>query len=385
MTTPALAHYVRRGLGQVALEAMLEVMGQQRIETFLQGSGPVLDLRAPSEFAQGHIPGAINLPLFSDAERAAVGTAYKQQGRRQAVSLGFELVGPRLAGLGERLTEHSQAAQGAPLRLHCWRGGMRSQSVAWLAQQLDLPVLLLEGGYKSFRRWVLEQLEQPWPIHLLGGRTGSGKTDLLLALERLGVAIVDLEGLAHHRGSSFGSLGMPPQPSNEHYENRIVCSLRRHHGADQIWVEAESAQVGRCRIPAGLWRRMQEAPLLEIRRPLEQRLRQLVAVYGVQDPTALAEATQRIARRLGPQRTGAALEAIERCDWTEACRQMLDYYDRCYDHELERHAQAEGQRMLGSHELGDWDADTAAQRLLDRGAIRPADRWGQGLAAGNTP
>ena len=160
MTTPALAHYVRRGLGQVALEAMLEVMGQQRIETFLQGSGPVLDLRAPSEFAQGHIPGAINLPLFSDAERAAVGTAYKQQGRRQAVSLGFELVGPRLAGLGERLTKHSQAAQGAPLRLHCWRGGMRSQSVAWLAQQLDLPVLLLEGGYKRFRRWVLEQLEQ---------------------------------------------------------------------------------------------------------------------------------------------------------------------------------------------------------------------------------
>ena len=367
---------------------MLEAMGQQPIDSFLQASGPVLDLRAPAEFAQGHIPGAHNLPLFGDAERAAVGTTYKQEGRRQAVSLGLELVGPRLAELGNRLREQHEASPDAPLRLHCWRGGMRSQSVAWLAQQLDLPVLLLEGGYKSYRRWVLEQLERPWPIRLLGGRTGTGKTDLLLALEQRGVAIVDLEGLAHHRGSSFGSLGMPTQPSNEHYENRIVACLQRHRGADQIWVEAESAQVGRCRIPVGLWRRMQQAPLLEIRRPLEQRLQQLVAVYGVQDPVALAEATQRIARRLGPQRTGAALEAIGRCDWTEACRQMLDYYDRCYDHELERHTEADRQRLLGSHDLGNSDAGQAAQTLLECGDVHAANQpppaASSGLEAGNT-
>jgi thioredoxin-like negative regulator of GroEL len=161
--------------------------------------------------------------------------------------------------------------------------------------------------------------------------------------------VLDLEGLANHRGSSFGGLGLPAQPSNEHYENRIAAVLERHRGAGQIWVEAESAQVGRCRVPAGLWQRMQQAPLLEIRRPLEERLRQLVAVYGVQDPQDLAEATRRIGRRLGPQRTAAALEAIERADWSGACREMLDYYDRCYDHELQRHGDTD--RALATLEM----------------------------------
>mgnify|MGYP006272344851 CR=1 FL=1 len=348
------------------------------IRTFLQAPGPVVDVRAPAEFAQGHIPGARNLPLFSDEERAAVGTTYKQQGRQAAVQLGLELVGPKLAGLGATLStwhaETSAAAPAgeapAPLRIHCWRGGMRSGSVAWLAETLDLPVLLLEGGYKAYRRWVLELLEQPWPVRLLGGRTGSGKTDLLLALQAEGVAVLDLEGLAHHRGSSFGNLGLPPQPSNEHYENRIAAVLEAQRDAPEIWVEAESAQVGRCRVPAGLWRQMQQAPLLEIRRPLEERLRQLVAVYGVQDPQELAEATRRIGRRLGPQRTAAALEAIERCDWSEACRQMLDYYDRCYDHELERHGEADRNRLLGSVDLGLLEPGAAAAWLVSEGRIR---------------
>jgi len=206
-------------------------------------------------------------------------------------------------------------------------------------------------------------------VHLLGGRTGSGKTDLLLALQQRGVAVLDLEGLAHHRGSSFGNLGLPPQPSNEHYENRIAAVLAAARGAGQIWVEAESAQVGRCRVPAGLWRQMQNAPLLEIRRPLAERLRQLVAVYGVQDPQELAEATRRISRRLGPQRTATALEAIERGDWTAACQQMLDYYDRCYDHELDRHGEADQGRRLGSLELGESSAEHAAALLLGSGLV----------------
>ncbi|MFM7653741.1 MAG: tRNA 2-selenouridine(34) synthase MnmH [Vulcanococcus sp.] len=340
------------------------------ITPFLQALGPVVDVRAPAEFAQGHIPGARSLPLFSDEERAAVGTTYKQQGRQAAVQLGLELVGPKLAGLGATLSAWHAEAAGAPLRLHCWRGGMRSGSVAWLAETLDLPVLLLEGGYKVYRRWVLELLEQPWPVRLLGGRTGSGKTDLLLALQAQGVAVLDLEGLAHHRGSSFGNLGLPPQPSNEHYENRIAAQLLAQQGAAEIWVEAESVQVGRCRVPAGLWRQMQQAPLLEIRRPLNERLRQLVAVYGVQDPQELADATQRISRRLGPQRTTAALEAIARSDWSEACRQMLDYYDRCYDHELERHGEADRDRLLGSVDLGLMVPAAAAHRLLSEGRIR---------------
>jgi tRNA 2-selenouridine synthase len=343
---------------------------REPVDRFLSGEGPIVDVRSPTEFQQGHVPGARNLPLFSDEQRAAVGTTYKQQGRQAAVQLGLELVGPRLGELAAQLTTWaSDHDPSAPLRLHCWRGGMRSESVAWLAGRLDLPVLLLDGGYKAFRRWVLERFEASWPIHLLGGRTGSGKTDLLLALADQGAAVIDLEGLAHHRGSSFGSLGMPPQPSTEHYENQIAVALDRYRDAQQIWLEAESAQVGRCRIPASLWNQMQQAPLLEVQRPLHERLEQLVAVYGVQEPQALYEATQRIARRLGPQRTTAALEAIEESRWADAARQMLDYYDRCYDHELQRHGQSDQQRLLGRKDLACLSAEAAATQLINKGLV----------------
>ncbi|MCP9927603.1 tRNA 2-selenouridine(34) synthase MnmH [Cyanobium sp. CH-040] len=332
------------------------------VEAFLAAPGPLLDVRTPAEFAQGHIPGALNLPLFDDAGRAEVGTLYKGQGRQAAVLRGLALVGPRLEAMGAELTRRAAASPGAPLRLLCWRGGMRSASVAWLAAQLDLPAVLMEGGYKAYRRWVLAQFERPWPLRLLGGRTGTGKTDLLLALAECGVAVVDLEGLAHHRGSSFGALGLPPQPSSEHYENRLALALRGLEGAPEIWLEAESVQVGRCRIPAGLWRQMKAAPALAVQRPLEHRLAQLVRIYGVQDPQELAEATRRIARRLGPQRTAAALEAIAARDWTAACRQMLDYYDRCYDHDLSAHTSQ-------PVELGELSAEAAAQLLLQRGLV----------------
>ena len=141
---------------------------RQSIEAFLQGPGPVVDVRAPAEFEKGRIPGAQNLPLFSDQERAEVGTSYKQQGRTAAVQLGLSLVWPKLAFLGEKLQTLSRSHPGQPLKIHCWRGGMRSGSIAWLAETLDLEVVLLEGGYKSYRQWVLALMEQPWPIRLLG-------------------------------------------------------------------------------------------------------------------------------------------------------------------------------------------------------------------------
>ncbi|MFM1811921.1 MAG: Sulfurtransferase [Cyanobacteriota bacterium] len=299
---------------------------------FLEHEAPLLDVRSPSEFSQGHIPGAINLPLFSDQERAAVGTAYKQQGRQTAVLLGLEAIGPRLERLAQDLIHHSRGTGG--VRLYCWRGGMRSASVAWLAGTVDLDCQLLAGGYKSYRRWVLSRFEQPWPLIVLGGRTGCGKTDLLLALQARGVAVVDLEGLAHHRGSSFGGLGQPPQPSSEHFENRLADALWRCPDASAIWLEAESAQVGRCRIPAAFWRQMQQAGVVELQRPTHERVQRLVAVYGAQPREQLRSATERIARRLGPQRTALAVAAIDAGDMAAACEQMLDYYDRCYDHEL---------------------------------------------------
>jgi tRNA 2-selenouridine synthase len=219
-------------------------------------------------------------------------------------------------------------------------------------------------------------VERPWPLRLLGGRTGSGKTELLLALAEKGVAVVDLEGLAHHRGSSFGALGLPPQPSSEQFENRIAARLAALEGAGEIWLEAESSQVGRCRIPPGLWRQMQEAPVLEVQRPLERRVEHLVAIYGVQDPTLLAEATQRIGKRLGPQRTALALEAIGQGDWATACRQMLDYYDRCYDKDTAAH-------RATAVDLGERSAAEGSEHLLKEGWVAPAG--GMGLRNGPAP
>jgi len=339
------------------------------LETFRRTAGPLVDVRSPSEFQQGHWPGAINLPLFSDDQRAAVGLTYKTVGREEAIQLGLEAVGPRLASLATQLRQVAAAAHdsasGAAVRIYCWRGGMRSGSVAWLAQLIGLSPALLAGGYKTYRRWVLQQFTRPWPLHLLGGRTGTGKTDLLLSLQRHGVAVVDLEGLAHHRGSSFGGLGQPEQPSTEHYENLLAEQLDHHRarGAAQIWLEAESAQVGRCRIPQALFQQMRDAPVLEIQRSLEERIAQLVEVYAPLGAAPLQAATERISRRLGPQRTKQALDAIQAADWATACRAMLDYYDRCYDHEL---ARAVKRREV---DLQGLDLEQSTQLLLEQGLL----------------
>lgn len=356
-----------KGMGTAAGSETVEIV------QFIDREGSIIDVRSPAEFQQGHIPGSINVPLFSNAERAEVGTIYKHYGRQPAIQQGLALVGPRLVSLADALITAHSAQPHHSLRVHCWRGGMRSASVAWLASTLDLPVVLLDGGYKAFRRWVLEVLAQPWPIRLLGGRTGAGKTDLLLALADRGVAVVDLEGLAHHRGSSFGGLGQPAQPSSEHFENRLATALHRQRTAGEIWLEAESAQVGRCRIPNTVWHQMKAAPLLEVRRPLGYRLHHLVALYGHQDQEALVEATERISKRLGPQRTAMAVEAIRQGQMELACRQMLDYYDRCYDNDTAAH-------RATAVDLGERSADEGAEHLLNNGWVAPAT-----LRSGPTP
>ena len=335
------------------------------IQRFRELEGPLVDVRSPGEFVKGHWPGAINLPLFTDQERAEVGTLYKQQGRRAAIQLGLAITGPKLAELSQGLQECANTSPADALKLYCWRGGMRSGSVAWLADLVDLNPVLLNGGYKSYRNWVLQRFEQSWPLRLLAGRTGTGKTELLLALSQLGVAVVDLEGLAHHRGSSFGGLGMPPQPTTEHYENHLAETLERcrKNEAQEIWLEAESSRVGRCNIPAALFRQMQAAPIFEIRRTLDERIERLVAVYGKQGREDLQAATLRISKRLGPQRTRQAMDALKIDRWDLACEAMLDYYDRCYDKELTR---APERRSV---DLAGFDCDDAAAMLLSKGEM----------------
>ncbi len=343
------------------------------VEKFRQTSGPIIDIRSPGEYNQGHWPNSINLPLFSDQERSEIGKTYKKEGRERAILLGLKLIGPKLLGLktdiervgeGESSTRKETKSNQA-LRIYCWRGGMRSASVGWLANLLNLKPVILVGGYKSYRKWVLQQFQSEWPVRLIGGKTGTGKTDLLLSMAKKGLATIDLEGLANHRGSSFGGLGLPLQPTSEHYENLLAENLELYakNSPKAIWIEAESPNLGRCRIPNELVKQMKKAPLLQIDRSNEERVLQLVRVYASHSKEDLKMATSRISRRLGPQRTALALEAIENENWEQACRAMLDYYDRCYEHELEKTAQRETINISGL------SPDEAVSKLLTEGLI----------------
>ncbi|NEP58970.1 MAG: tRNA 2-selenouridine(34) synthase MnmH [Symploca sp. SIO2G7] len=303
------------------------------ITDFCQAPGPILDVRGPREYTQGHLPGAVSFPLFSDEERARVGSCYKQQGKETAVELGLELVGPKMAGLVKQAKILAPERQ---VRLHCWRGGMRSGSVGWLLEISGLEVSLLAGGYKAFRRWVRTTLATTRPMIVVGGMTGTGKTDILHGLTELGEQVLDLEGLANHRGSSYGALMLPSQPSTEHYENLLAEQWVGFDSQRPIWVEAESRQVGTCRIPDEIMEQMEAANTVELVRPQKERLDVLVNIYGQANPEELVAATERLRKRLGGLRTKEAVEHIKRGELAAAAAIILTYYDRTYRHDLIR-------------------------------------------------
>jgi tRNA 2-selenouridine synthase len=309
---------------------------QLSIDEFLTAAGPILDVRSPSEYQRGHIPGALSLPLFDDAERALVGTCYKQVGREQAIELGFDLAGPKM---GELIRAARLLAPDQLVRLHCWRGGMRSGAIAWMLNLAGFKTVTLKGGYKSFRQWARRTLATPKKVVLLGGMTGTAKTDILHALLQQGEQVLDLEGHANHRGSSYGSLCLPPSPSTEQFENLLASEWHRFDRQRPIWIEAESRSVGPCRVPPELFAQMESALTLEITRPLAERVALLVNLYGQADRNALIEATERIRKRLGGQQTQSAIAYIQSGNLAEAVAITLNYYDRTYRYALEQQKQ----------------------------------------------
>ncbi|MBE9079272.1 tRNA 2-selenouridine(34) synthase MnmH [Romeria aff. gracilis LEGE 07310] len=331
------------------------------IEDFLTETGPILDVRSPGEYEQGHIPEAISFPLFTNDERAQVGTCYRHQGREAAVELGFELAGPKFA---EMIRRGNAIAPDRTVRLHCWRGGMRSGAVAWVLSLAGFQVVTLAGGYKAFRRWVRCTLETPRPIQLLGGMTGTAKTDILQAMAAQGAQVLDLEGYANHRGSSFGALCLPPQPTTEQFENLVAMRWDSFKRDRPVWIEAESRRIGPCRIPAELFAQMEAAPAVEIVRPIEERLALLVDIYGQADPEDLVAATERIQKRLGGQRTQQAITLIRQGQLTEAFAILLDYYDRAYRYDLERR-----QKQIPQVDVTGLSPTQAVQRLLEKAQI----------------
>ena len=297
---------------------------------------PVLDVRSPGEFTHAHIPGAHSFPLFSDEERAIVGTLYKQRSREAAIKAGLDFYGVKMRRMVEA-AEQIVGAQEKTVLVHCWRGGMRSGAVAWLLDLYGFRVYTLRGGYKAFRRWTLDLLEQPGPIRVLGGYTGSGKTDLLQELARRGEPVIDLEALAGHKGSAFGAIGLPKQPSQEMFENMLamgINTIRQAAPDARIWMEDESQRIGTVNLPQPFWQYLRKQPVLFLDIPFEARLAYLVSTYGVLNRGDLAAAITRIQKRLGGLETKTALLHLVEGDTASCFRILLQYYDKKYGKSL---------------------------------------------------
>jgi tRNA 2-selenouridine synthase len=322
-------------------------------------SEPVIDVRTPAEFADGHVPDAINLPLFSNAERATIGTTYSDSGRRAAMLEALDLVGPKMRSLVESAM---QAADGDDLLMHCWRGGMRSESVGWLLSFFGYRVRRLRGGYKAFRRFARGSFARERPVRILGGLTGSGKTDVLHALHARGEQIIDLEGLARHRGSVFGGLGRGDQPTQQQFENDLALQLHALDPKRPVWIEDESRRIGDIGIPDALFDQMQTAPTLVLDVPDTARLDRLVDLYGAFESGELHDALDYIRKRLGGLRTQQAHAAISTGHLRRACRIILNYYDDAYQHGLEQRPDD----VVDVLSVDTSDSDVIASQVLDR-------------------
>ncbi len=294
---------------------------------------PVIDVRSPAEFEHGHIPNAYNLPLFSNEERAQIGTLYKQKGKKAAIQSGLEIVGTKLASF---VKEAHLIAPDGKLLVHCWRGGMRSGSMAWLFEMSGLNVKTLKGGYKSYRNTVLQAFSNPFKIAVLGGETGTGKTAILKEIEKLGGQIIDLEHIASHKGSAFGALGMHPQPSIEQFENDLFYTLQQIDPSKTIWIEDESKTIGRIFVPLPFWQQMSKSPLYRIRIPLEIRIQRLIREYGTFQTSQLKQAVIRIQKRLGGLDTQNCMKALDENDLQTVAAITLRYYDKAYNHLLNK-------------------------------------------------
>lgn len=288
---------------------------------------PLVDVRTPAEFQQGRVPNAFNIPIFTNEERVEVGTTYKQVGREEAILLGFDLTGTKWSGFIKQALE---IAPDKRIAVHCWRGGMRSGAMAWALDLYGFEVFLIEGGYKNYRRWSAAQFEKPYQLLILGGMTGSGKTKILHHLELLKEQVIDLEDLAQHQGSSYGTMNKMVQPTQEQFENNLAFQLNQLQKDRQIWLEDESLTIGKRCIPTALWKQIRSSLLIHLNVKLEQRIQFLAREYGVLDKDFLIEGTERIRKRLGPEQTKHAIEAIQDHRMEDFIRLVLVYYDKTY-------------------------------------------------------
>lgn len=330
------------------------------IDSFLTlcKSIPVFDVRSPAEYHHAHIPDAISLPLFSDEERKVVGTLYKQKSRQDAIKAGLDFFGVKMKTIVEEVEAVCKkkklpinTEEKPPLIVHCWRGGMRSAGVAWLLDLYGFKVYTLIGGYKSYRKWALAQFEKKYSLNVLGGYTGSGKTEIIQAFIKKNITAIDLESIAGHRGSAFGNIGLPKQPTQEQFENSLALQLynSKNIAAEKrtcIWIEDESQRLGDINIPKAFWDQMRNAMLYFLDIPFEERLLHTIKLYGNLDKMKMISAIIRIKKRLGGLESKEAVSAFMEDRLEDCFRILLKYYDKQYGKGMETRENLNEKRII---------------------------------------
>ncbi len=295
----------------------------------------LFDVRSPSEYNYAHIPGAKSLPIFSDEERKIIGTVYKKESREKAIKIGLEFFGKKTVHLIEN-TESILLHNKFDLKeisIYCWRGGMRSSSMAWLFDLYGFKVNLIIGGYKSYRTWALQQFENEYQLNIISGYTGSNKTGIIQELKKQNEPVIDLEKLAEHKGSAFGNLNLVPQPSQEYFENLLAFDLFKlnlSYPKNSIWIEDESQRIGQVNIPTPFFKLMRSSPILFLTVPFELRLNHIIEGYGKFEKEKLINAIIRIKKKLGGLETKQAINFLLENDIKSCFSELLKYYDKQY-------------------------------------------------------
>jgi tRNA 2-selenouridine synthase len=302
----------------------------------------LLDARSEKEFEQGHIKGAVNVPLLNNEHRHLVGIAYKKDGREAAVELGFELAGPLFSSYIRKVKELTEQRT---ILTYCWRGGMRSGIMSWILSMAGYKIFLLKGGYKTYRHFVLEKVSENYNLAIVSGKTGSGKTAILKEMKTAGAQVIDLEHLAHHRGSAFGNIGLPPQPTNEQFENHIAEELITFDASKIIWAEGESHSIGRNKIPDHFFTQMQSAPMAEVEASEQYRMKRILDEYGQFSNEELAECTKKLSKRLGDLKMREAVNALLSGDKLAWLQIILPYYDKTYSYSIAERTPTEKQTI----------------------------------------
>ncbi len=292
---------------------------------------PVIDVRSPGEFSQGHIPGAFNVPLFDNDERARIGTTYVQIGKEPAIELGLKFAGVKTDFYLKQIADiNSQKT----ILLHCWRGGMRSSKIALFYAEHNFKVYVLEGGYKAYRQYIRSQFSVNRSMLLIGGYTGSGKTEILRNVYNLGHQVIDLESLACHKGSAFGHLGQKQQPTTEQFENDLFAQWNATQALKPLWVEHESKNIGNIFLPETFHKAMLSGVLFQIQVSIKTRIARLVHEYACFEDGKLFEILDHLSIFMGSYQVSEARKALKVQDYEKVAAISLQYYDKLYDNSM---------------------------------------------------